>query len=80
MTTISLTLQYDDETIAAIEKRRMNDPIDVFLKGLVDAECARYVETDFNAAVERLRVGAKSLPFEQRVALIEQVEQAISKP
>ena len=83
--TITLTLELNAEQAASLQKRTdevQPEPItpEAYLIRSLNAEIASYVEADFNAAVERLRIGAKSLPFEQRVALIEQVEQAIQAP
>lgn len=83
--TINLTLELNAEQAASLQKRADEVTPDAltpeaYLIRSLEAEIASYVEADFNAAVERLRAGAKSLPFEQRVALIEQVEQAIQAP
>ena len=85
MTTISLTLDLNDEELSALQKRAdevQPEPLTTqsYLLRSLRAEIASYVEADFNAAVERLRTGAKNLPFEQRMALVKQVEQAIKAP
>lgn len=77
MINFELTLEYDAETVSAIESRRGELTQIDFLKKIIDAECARFVETDFNAASQRLIEAAKTLPFEERAALIAEVEQKI---
>ena len=81
--TIDLSLNLDAEQYASLQKRADEvqpealTPQAYLMRSLM-AEIQSYVEADFNSAVERLRAGAKSLPFEQRMALIQQVEQAIT--
>lgn len=79
---IDISLSLNDEQAASLQKRADEAALTTqsYLLSSLNAEISSYVEADFNAAVERLRIGAKSLPFDQRVALIEQVEQAISTP
>lgn len=81
--TIDLSLNLDVEQAACLQKRADEVKpeamtLQAYLMRSLMAEIQSYVEADFNSAVERLRAGAKSLPFEQRMALIQQVEQAIT--
>jgi hypothetical protein len=82
---ISLTLELNAEQAAALQKRADEvrpDPLTVgdYLLRSLNAEIASYTEADFNAAALRLVSAAKDLPFEQRMAIIAQVEQAIQTP
>lgn len=79
MTTFQLPLEYDAETVAAIESRRGELTQTEFLKQIIDSECARFVEADFYAASQRLILASKSLPYEQRLAIIAQVENALTQ-
>lgn len=44
----------------------------------LNSEIASYVELDFDTVAQRLVDATKSLPYEQRTALMAQVEAAIS--
>jgi hypothetical protein len=54
--------------------------VEAYLLRSLNAEIASYTDADFNAAALRLVSAAKDLPFEQRMAIIAQVEQAIQTP
>jgi hypothetical protein len=83
MTTISITLDLDAEQTASLQKRADDvqpSPLTLeqYLIRSLNAEIASYVELDFNTAAQRLVDATKSLPYEQRTALMTQVEAAIS--
>ncbi len=83
--TITLTLELNAEQAASLQKRADEvkpDPLTVeaYLLRSLNAEIASYTDADFNAAALRLVSAAKDLPFEQRMAIIAQVEQAIQTP
>lgn len=78
----TITLNLNAEQSASLTKRaQINEPPlteqDYLLRSL-NAEIASYVEADFNAASSRLVAAAKSLPYEERVNLIETIEQTIA--
>jgi hypothetical protein len=79
--TINLTLTLNDEQAAALSKRALaSDPPlteQAYLMRSLNAEIASYVEADFQSAAQRLIEAAKTLPFEERAALIAEVEQKI---
>ena len=79
--TINLTLTLNDEQAAALYKRALaSDPPlteQTYLLRSLNAEIASYVEADFQSAAQRLIEAAKTLPFEERAALIAEVEQKI---
>lgn len=79
--TINLTLILNDEQAAALSKRALaTDPPltdQAYLMRSLNAEIASYVEADFQYAAQRLIEAAKTLPFEERAALIAEVEQKI---
>jgi hypothetical protein len=82
--TITLTLELNAEQAASLQKRAdevQPDPLTVeaYLLRSLNAEIASYVEADFNAASQRLILASKSLPYEQRLAIIAQVENAITQ-
>jgi hypothetical protein len=79
---LTITLNLNAEQSASLTKRaQINEPPlteqDYLLRSL-NAEIASYVEADFNAASSRLVAAAKSLPYEERVNLIETIEQTIA--
>jgi hypothetical protein len=83
--TITLTLELNAEQAASLQKRADEvkpDPLTVeaYLLRSLNAEIASYTDADFNASALRLVNAAKDLPFEQRMAIIAQVEQAIQTP
>jgi hypothetical protein len=79
---ISLTLDLNAEQSASLTKRAQNNepPLteQAYLLRSLNAEIASYVEQDFNAASSRLVEAAKSLPYEDRVNLIANIQQAIA--
>ena len=79
--TINLTLILNDEQAAALSKRALaNEPPlteQAYLLRSFNAEIASYVEADFQSAAQRLIEAAKTLPFEERTALISEVEHKI---
>lgn len=79
--TINLTLTLNNEQSAALSKRALaSDPPltdQAYLMRSLNAEIDSYVEADFQSAAQRLIEAAKTLPFEERVALIAEVEQKI---
>ena len=79
--TINLTLTLNNEQAAALSKRAFaSDPPlteQAYLLRSLNAEIASYVEADFQSAAQRLIEAAKTLPFQERVALIQEVEQKI---
>ena len=80
--TINLTFTLNDEQTAALSKRALaNEPPlseQNYLLRSLNAEIDSYVEQDFNAASSRLVEAAKSLPYEERVNLIANIQQAIA--
>jgi hypothetical protein len=79
---LTITLNLNAEQSASLTKRaQSNEPPlteqDYLLRSL-NAEIASYVEADFNAASSRLVAAAKSLSYEERVNLIEIIEQTIA--
>ena len=79
--TFTLSLALDVEQTAALQKRADEAelaPEDYLLRSL-NAEIASYVEADFNAASQRLILASKNLPYEQRLAIIAQVENALTQ-
>lgn len=79
---ISLTLDLNAEQSASLTKRaQINEsPLseqDYLLRSL-NTEIDSYVEADFNAASSRLVEAAKFLPYEERVNLIANIQQAIA--
>lgn len=78
---IDLSLNLDTEQTAALQKRADEAGLSpqAYLLRSHNAEIASYVEADFNAASRRLIDAAKFLPFEQRLAIIAQVENALTQ-
>lgn len=79
---LTIILNLNAEQSASLTKRaQINEPPlteqDYLLRSL-NAEIASYVEADFNAASSRLVAAAKSLPYEDRINLIQTIEQTIS--
>lgn len=76
---LSLTLSVEQE--AALQKRADEAELapESYLLRSLNAEIASYVEADFNAASQRLILASKSLPYEQRLAIIAQVENALTQ-
>ena len=76
---LSLTLNVEQET--ALQKRADEAELtpESYLLRSLNAEIASYVEADFNAASQRLILASKSLPYEQRLAIIAQVENALTQ-
>lgn len=79
---LTITLNLNAEQSSSLTKRaQINEPPlteqDYLLRSL-NAEIASYVEADFNAASSRLVAAAKFLPYEERVNLIETIEQTIA--
>jgi hypothetical protein len=79
---ISLNLELNAEQEASLQKRADEAELtsEAYLLRSLRAEIDSYTEADFNAAALRLVSAAKDLPFEQRMAIIAQVEQAIQTP
>ena len=88
--TLNLQLILNVEQVAALQRRvdeanlqklpEASDLIpEAYLLRSLNAEIASYVEADFNAASQRLILASKSLPYEQRLAIIAQVENALTQ-
>ena len=79
---MNLTLDLNPEQLAAIEARSTDagKTPEEFLTDTIMSLIASYTDADFSAAANRLVSAAKDLPFEQRMAIIAQVEQAIQTP
>ena len=79
--TLNLSLTLNVEQEAALQKRADEAELtpESYLLRSLNAEIASYVEADFNAASQRLILASKSLPYEQRLAIIAQVENAITQ-
>lgn len=85
---MTLTLNLDAEQTASLQARvdelntsakpeTLYTPETYLLRSLT-AEIASYVAADFQAAVSRIATAAKTLPFDQRLALITQIESQIA--
>ena len=79
--TLNLSLTLNVEQEAALQKRADEAELtpEAYLLRSLNAEIASYVEADFNAASQRLILASKSLPYEQRLAIIAQVETALTQ-
>lgn len=79
--TLNLSITLDVEQTAALQKRADEAELapEAYLLRSLNAEIASYVEADFNAASQRLILASKSLPYEQRLAIIAQVENALTQ-
>ena len=79
--TLNLSLTLNVEQEAALQKRADEAELtpESYLLRSLNAEIASYVEADFNAASQRLILASKSLPYEQRLAIIAQVENALTQ-
>jgi hypothetical protein len=79
--TLNLSLTLNVEQEAALQKRADEAELTLqsYLLRSLNAEIASYVEADFNAASQRLILASKSLPYEQRLAIIAQVENALTQ-
>lgn len=88
--TLNLSLTLNVEQVAALQRRvdeanlqKLPEASDLtpesYLLRSLNAEIASYVEADFNAASQRLILASKSLPYEQRLAIIAQVENALTQ-
>lgn len=79
--TLDLSLTLDIEQAAALQKRADEAELtpEAYLLRSLNAEIASYVEADFYAASQRLILASKSLPYEQRLAIIAQVENALTQ-
>ena len=80
--TINLSITLNVEQEAALQKRADEAELtpDAYLLRSLNAEISSYTDADFNAAALRLVDAAKGLPFEQRMTIIAQVEQALHTP
>lgn len=84
---MTLTLNLDAEQTASLQARvdelnttaKPETPYtpEAYLLRSLTAEIASYVTADFQAAVNRIATAAKSMPFEQRLSLITQIESQI---
>jgi len=79
MNSVTLTLQLDAETLSALEKRRGDASVEEFLTAILTNSCDGFKQTDFDAASQRLILASKNLPYEQRLAIIAQVENALTQ-
>ena len=79
--TLNLSRTLNVEQEAALQKRADEAELtpEAYLLRSLNAEIASYVEADFNAASQRLILASKSLPYEQRLAIIAQVENALTQ-
>lgn len=79
--TLNLSITLDVEQTAALQKRVDEAELapEAYLLRSLNAEIASYVEADFNAASQRLILASKNLPYEQRLAIIAQVENALTQ-
>lgn len=77
---IDLSLSLNNEQTASLQKRA--DEVELtptaYLLRSLNAEIASYVEADFNAAAQRRIEAAKGLPLDQRLAILEQIDQALT--
>lgn len=78
---INLTLSLNAEQSASLTKRAQSNESPLteqeYLMRSLSAEISSYVEADFNEASSRLVAAAKSLPYEERINLIQTIEQTI---
>lgn len=79
--TINLSITLNAEQEAALQKRADEAELtpEAYLLRSLNAEISSYTDADFNAASQRLILASKSLPYEQRLAIIAQVENAITQ-
>lgn len=72
---MNITLSFDAEALASIDRRLAEGQTrEEFCAALVTAEVARFVATDFDAAVLRVAELVKPKSFEERMAIIAQLE------
>jgi hypothetical protein len=72
---MNISLTIDAEALASIDRRLAeNQTREQFCAALVMAEVARFVATDFDAAVLRVAELVKPKSYEERVAIIAQLE------
>lgn len=72
---MNIPLTFDAEALASIDRRlAQNQTREEFCAALVTAEIARFVATDFDAAVLRVAELVKPKSFEERLAIITQLE------
>jgi len=72
---MNIPLTFNAEAQASIDRRLADGQTrEQFCTALVTAEVARFVATDFDAAVMRVAELVKSKPFAERLAIIAQLE------
>lgn len=78
--TLALNLNVEQEASLTKRAAACEPPLTVeaYLLRSLQAEISSYVEADFNAAAQRLIDTAKTLPFEERQALMAQVENTLA--
>lgn len=72
---MNITLTLDAEALASIDRRLAEGQTrEEFCAALVTAEIARFVATDYDAAALRITESMKARPYEERLAIIAQLE------
>ena len=79
--TLNPTINLSAEQQAALQKRADESSLTLeeYLAQIVTEQATVFVEADFYAASQRLILASKSLPYEQRLAIIAQVENALTQ-
>jgi len=72
---MNISLTIDAEALASIDRRLAeNQTREQYCAALVTAEIARFVATDYDAAVLRITEAMKAKPYEERLGIIAQLE------
>jgi hypothetical protein len=79
--TLNPAINLSAEQQAALQKRADDASLTLeeYLAQVVIEQATVFVEADFYAASQRLILASKSLPYEQRLAIIAQVENALTQ-
>lgn len=73
---MTITFNFNTEQLDAIDARLTEElpTREDLLMRLVNAEVERYVAADYDAAVVRVSQAVRSMPYQERLALIAQIE------
>jgi len=79
--TLNPAINLSAEQQAALQKRadEASLTLEEYLAQVVIEQATVFVESDFYAASQRLILASKNLPYEQRLAIIAQVENALTQ-
>jgi hypothetical protein len=83
---MQLTISLNSEQLASLQSRvdsfnavsETQATPESYVASIVMASINGFVEADFNGAVQRLGEAAKAMPFDARIALIQQVESQLA--